>query len=151
MESTIKVQWEKLMIDELKKAWDDKDTVKWIELKVTSGSYKAELGNSDPNFLKDMSLWNMVYSHEETQNKHYTNWHPHCCSDKPCKSRAFDRMEKRDYGWYCPFCKTGIGKHLYRIDISFYKEAIEHELVWSTVYGGLLLGNLLTKPTGAAV
>jgi hypothetical protein len=130
---------------ELRNAWESRDIVKWITIKEELGKYNKELGREDPNFLKDMSLFNTRFTHKEEQDKHYEDWSPYCCSDKPCRSSAMDRMEKTDYGWYCSFCKTSIGKHLYRLDVNFYKQATNHKLTWSDVYGGVLLGDKLNK------
>lgn len=115
-------------MNKVNQAWIDKDIVTWINVKDSLGFYSKDLGSECPEFLKDMSYWNTRYTHEETQDKHYKDWNPYCCSNKPCKSSAFDRMYKTDYGWECEYCKTKIGKHLYRIDTELYDKVKNHQL-----------------------
>ena len=81
-----------------------------------------------------MSIWNSRFTHEEIQLRHYKDWHPYCCNKlTPCASSAWDRMEMKPYGWYCPFCGMKLGKHLYRI----YPAYDDRELdTWSN-YNGL--------------
>ena len=100
----------------LRNLWYKKDLVSWIDLKVKLKRYPKNTEAHDAVFKLEMSIWNSRFTHEEIQLQHYKDWHPYCCNElAPCDSRAWDRMEMKSYGWYCPFCGLKLGKHLYRI------------------------------------
>ncbi len=127
-------------LKDLEKAWNSKDLTTWINIKDSLGFYNKELGRECPGYLKDTSLWNTRFTHDETRKQHYKDWNPYCCSDKPCKSNAWDRMLETPYGWECEYCKTKIGKHLFRIDVETYDEVKDKKLYYFN--GGIVL----TKP-----
>jgi hypothetical protein len=100
----------------LRNLWYKKDLVAWIDLKVKLKRYPKNTEANDVAFKLDMTIWNYRYTHEEIQLLHYKDWHPYCCNElTPCASRAWDRMVRTNYGWYCPFCRMKLGKHLHRI------------------------------------
>ncbi len=100
----------------LRNLWYKKDLVGWIDLKVKLKRYPKNTEANDVVFKLDMTIWNSRFTHEEIQLTHYKDWHPYCCNElTPCASRAWDRMEIKSYGWYCPFCGMKLGKHLHRI------------------------------------
>ncbi len=100
----------------LRNLWYKKDLVGWIDLKVKLKRYPKNTEARDSISKLDMSIWNSRFTHEEIQLLHYKDWHPYCCNKlAPCASRAWDRMEMKSYGWYCPFCGMKLGKHLHRI------------------------------------
>lgn len=99
----------------LRRLWYTEDIVEWIKLKQKLDKYDESLGRSDPIFIRDMTYWNKRYD-GFLQHKEDPMWEPYCCSDEYCSSRAWNRMERTIYGWYCPFCGTTIGKHRFRID-----------------------------------
>lgn len=100
----------------LRNLWYKKDLVGWIDLKVKVKRYPKNTEAHDAIFKLEMSIWNSRFTHEEIQLQQYKDWHPYCCNElTPCASRAWDRMEMKSYGWYCPFCGMKLGKHLHRI------------------------------------
>lgn len=118
----------------LRSLWYKKDIVAWIDLKYKLKRYPEDTTANDSLFKMDMSVWNSRFTHEEIQLLQYKDWQPYCCNElAPCASRAWDRMEKKSYGWYCPFCGLKLGKHLYRI----YPELVDKELGTWNNYRGL--------------
>ena len=97
----------------LKGFWYKKDLEGWIKFMNKIGHFDHDLDSS--LFKVAMTIWNTQFTHEDFIEKHYEDWKPYCCSAIPCASRAWDRMDRTEFGWECPFCKTIVGKHLYPI------------------------------------
>ena len=103
----------------LKSLWYKKDLNGWVNFKFKIKRYpekNIKLLTLSNSFQEDMLVWNNRFTHEETQLKQYKDWNPYCCNEhESCSSRAWDRMEKTENGWDCPFCGMSLGKHLARI------------------------------------
>jgi hypothetical protein len=108
---------------QIAKAWYQNDIQKWIILHQKQGiRISMETTNSSPVFLEMMREWNdrpstkhFVKTKSWTDKTPDPDWDPYCCSDRPCSSGASDRMERKDYGWYCRFCGNKISKQMYRL------------------------------------
>lgn len=116
----------------LKSFWYKKDIGGWVKFIYKIGRLKV--GRDDSIFRGHMTVWNTQFTHEDILKKHYDGWKPYCCSDIPCKSRAWDRMERTDFGWECPFCKTIAGKHLFAIKRTSYGP-VRFAKGWDNYYG----------------